>query len=88
VGGGDVHLLHVTFTPAIGRYPSQVIVQTLLLWLFSDFLAGRNRSSNSRFKAFDYRYVFFFTLHESALVMKWMLARVYWFVPSLSVATV
>jgi hypothetical protein len=31
---------------------------------------------------------FFLALHESALVMKWMLAQVYWFVPSLSFATV
>jgi hypothetical protein len=83
-----VHLLHITFTPSVGRHPSRVMVQTLLHWLCSDFLAGRNRSTNSHFKAFDYRYVFFLALHESTLVMEWMLAQVYWFVPSLSVATV
>jgi hypothetical protein len=25
MGGGDVHLLHITFTPSIGRHPSQAI---------------------------------------------------------------
>jgi hypothetical protein len=54
-----VHLLHITFTPSVGRQPSRVIVQTLLLWLCYDFLVERNRSANSCFKAFDYRYVFF-----------------------------
>jgi hypothetical protein len=54
-----VHLLHVTFTPSVGRHPSRAIVQSLLLWLCSDFLAERNRSANSHFKEFDYRYVFF-----------------------------
>jgi hypothetical protein len=82
-----VHLLHITFTHIIRCHPSQVIVQTLLLWLCYDFLAERNNSANSPFKSFDYRYVFFFTLHEFSLVMKWMLAWVYWFVPSLSIAT-
>jgi hypothetical protein len=26
-GGGDVHLLHNTLTPSVGRHPSRAIVQ-------------------------------------------------------------
>jgi hypothetical protein len=57
--------------------PSQAIFQTLLLWLCSDFSAVRNRSANLCFKTFDYMYVLFLSLHESTLVMKWILAQVY-----------
>jgi hypothetical protein len=40
MGGGDVHLLHVTFTLPVGRHPSQTIVLILLLCSRSGFLAG------------------------------------------------
>jgi hypothetical protein len=54
-----VHLLHIISTPFVGCHLSRVIVQTLLHWLCSDILAGRNHLTNSHFKAFDYRYAFF-----------------------------
>jgi hypothetical protein len=69
--GGDVHLLHVTPTPSTGRHPSRAIVQlSFVVVRLLTFKQRENRSANSRFKVFLITGMFFFSIHESALVMK------------------
>jgi hypothetical protein len=40
MGGGDVHILHITFTLPVGCHPNQTVVLILLLCSHSRFLAG------------------------------------------------
>jgi hypothetical protein len=38
--GGDMHLLHVTFTPPVSRHPSQAIVRSCCLGYAPNFWQG------------------------------------------------
>jgi hypothetical protein len=59
VGGGDVHLLHVTLTPSIGRHPSQAIVQPCCCGYALIFKQGGTARPTRVLRCLDYRYVFF-----------------------------
>jgi hypothetical protein len=68
MGRGDMHLLHVIFTPFVGRHPSQAIVHPCVLWLCFDLLAEGNCSANSRFKVLRSHVCIFLAIHESSLL--------------------
>jgi hypothetical protein len=65
-----MHLLYVTLTPSNGYYPNRAIVQLCLLWLCSDFQVEGEPLNQFVFKVLLVTCMYFFSIHESALVMK------------------
>jgi len=87
----SVEVMFINCTSPLLLPSATTLVRLLFNWVFlclgSNFQEEGNHSANSCFKVCWLQLCLFFSFHESSLVMKWLLAQMYWPVLSLSMET-
>jgi hypothetical protein len=73
-----VHLLHITPTPSTGHHPSQAIVQLCFSMVRFRLSSREELLSQAHALRCFWLHVCLFSIHESALVMKYFLAQDVW----------